>query len=125
MILGQHIMTGRGALGVCVVVSLALVSGCGTFKDHRNKTEFAFDGIEFKSKVEAIEKEKREHFSVEVRRATQSINGAKEAGRYAATRYCIEQYGTSRIEWISGPDQENQTLKMDDDDLIMEGICKP
>ena len=115
----------RGAFGVTVVLSLALVAGCSTFKDHRKKTEFAFDGIEFKTKATAIEKENRAHFTVEVRRATQSIEGAKEAGRYGGTRYCIEQYGTSAIEWVSGPDQENQSLRMDDDDLILEGICKP
>ena len=129
MNLGQQKMAGkriaRGALGVTVALSLVLVSGCGTFRDHRKNTNYAFDGIEFKSKVNAVDKETREHFTVEVRRATQSINGAREAGRYAATRYCIENYGTSIIEWVSGPDQENNTLRMDDDDLIMEGICKP
>ena len=129
MNLGQHKIIGkgmlRGAFGVTAVLSLALVSGCGTFKDHRKKTEYAFDGVEFKTKAAAIEKDKREHFTIEVRRATQSIEGAKEAGRYGGTRYCIEQYGTSVIEWISGPDQENQALRMDDDDLILEGICKP
>ena len=114
----------RGAVGVAVMLSFVLgTASCGTLKN-RKKSEFAFDGIEFKSKVNKVDKDERSHFKVEVRKATQSIEGAKEAGRYAATRYCIEQYGSSKVEWISGPDQENATLTVIEDDLWLEGVCK-
>ena len=114
----------RGAVGVAVILSFVLgTASCGSLKN-RKKTEFTFDGIEFKSKVNKVDKDERSHFKVEVRNATQSIEGAKEAGRYAATRYCIEQYGSSKVEWISGPDQENATLTVIDGDPWFEGICK-
>ncbi|SHJ66190.1 hypothetical protein SAMN05444000_11181 [Shimia gijangensis] len=115
----------RGSFGVAVMLSLALgTASCGKIQRPGKKTEFAFDGIEFKTKVEKVDKEDRSHFKIEVRKATQSLNGAKEAGGYGATRYCIEQYGSSKIHWIAGPDQENDTLTLIDGDLWLEGICK-
>ncbi len=113
----------RGALGVAVMLSLALgTAGCGKFKS-RSKSEVAVEGYEFKSRVEKIG-EDRSHFRVEVRNATQSLDGAKAAGHHAGTRYCITEYGSSKIEWISGPYQENVTLLLVDGDLFLEGICK-
>lgn len=117
--------TLRVAVGVAVMVSFAFgATGCGKIKDRKTKSEYTFDGVVFKSKVEKVTKEDRSHFKVEVRKATQTLDGAKEAGRYAATRYCIEQYGSSKVEWISGPDQENAALTVVEDDLWLEGICK-
>lgn len=114
----------RGAVGIAVMLSFVLgTASCATFKN-RGKTEYIFDGIEFKTKATKVDKDDRSHFKVEVRKATQSLNGAKEAGRYAATRYCIEQYGSSKVEWISGPEQENGTLTVIEGDLWLEGICK-
>ena len=116
----------RATLGATVVLSLALTAGCERFKRKSKATEYTFDGIEFKTKAGAIEKDDRSRFQVEVRKAMQSIEGAKEAGRYAGTRYCIEQYGTSKIDWVvGGPDDENGRLSVVDGDLVMQGVCKP
>lgn len=115
----------RSAL--CVLVALALVvpaAGCNKIKP-RKKTEFAFDGVHFKTRVEKVDKDDRSHVRVQVRKATQSIDGAKEAGRYAATVYCVEQYGSSKIEWKrGGPDDENDTLTLVEGNLVMEGTCQ-
>ncbi|WP_299350061.1 hypothetical protein [uncultured Shimia sp.] len=122
-IIGKSLL--RGAIGAGMVLSLVLVSGCNRVKNNRTKSEFAFDGIEFKASAKKAEGEDRTHFVSVVRKATQSLDGAKEAGRHAGTRYCIEQYGTSKIDWVNGPDQENSALTLDDETLIMEGYCKP
>ena len=50
-------------------------------------------------------------------------DGAKEAGRYSATRYCLLTYGGSDTEWISGPDLPLQDLEVDGDTLTMRGRC--
>ncbi len=132
MILGQqHIQAGqegrkvlRGAFGVAVMLSLALgTAGCGMVQGkNKSRSESSYEGFGFKSRAATVG-EDRSHFRVEVRRATQSLDGAKASGHHAGTRYCIEQYGSSKIDWISGPYQENDTLVLDGDQLIMEGIC--
>jgi hypothetical protein len=49
--------------------------------------------------------------------------GAREAGRYEATKYCINQYGTSDIAWVSGPDVEDGSLTINNDELQLRGAC--
>ena len=49
-------------------------------------------------------------FDLTVRRASRSLSGAREAGRYEATRFCIKVFGTSDIKWFLGPDDEDISL---------------
>lgn len=109
------------------ITSLVLaLSGCGVVKSITGPSKrVAFDGVQFRASVKRSE-ESRAHFNVVVQKAAQSITGAREAGRYQATRYCIAQYGTSKIDWISGPDAEDGALRMSDDGaLLLEGVCTP
>ncbi len=62
-------------------------------------------------------------FYVSVKKATQSLAGAREAGAYAGTKYCIKEYGTSTIEWVVGPETEN--IVPVDDKIRLEGYCRP
>ncbi|WP_372887850.1 hypothetical protein [Shimia sp.] len=99
------------------------VAGCGSFSlTGKSRSDTTYEGVRFKSRAHRVEDD-RSHFRVEVRRATQSLDGAKASGHHAGTRYCIEQYGSSKIDWISGPYQENESLILDGDTLVMEGIC--
>ena len=103
---------------MCLVVA---VSGCERMA---KKDELSFNGINFRSKAKMVDKKDRSHFTVNVDKATQSIEGAREAGRHAAVTYCIENYGSSSIDWVHGPDVEPEKLRMIEDDLYLEGVCK-
>lgn len=67
--------------------------------------------------------EGREAFAVTVQDATQGIEGAREAGRFEATRYCIENYGDSDITWQQGYGVEDARAMTDRGSLIMRGSC--
>ena len=57
--------------------------------------------------------------------ASASLEGAREAGRYEAIRYCIDNFGSSDITWIAGPDAEDGTLTIANDRLQLRGTCTP
>ena len=107
--------------GACIaVVASMLVAGCsGTI---RNVNAVKFDGHYFagratKSRVDP------HGFSVRIRNAAKSIAGAREAARYEATIYCIEQFGTSDIIWSIGPDDE--AISLSNRSLTLAGRCNP
>ena len=104
---------------VCLLAATLVLSACG----NRKEDQVAFNGIYFSSKADRVSKEERDHFRVQVKKATQDLGAAREAGRYAATRYCIEQYGTSSIEWVIGPDSES--IVPVDGVIQLEGYCQP
>ena len=105
---------------VKVVVASTLVAGCsGTI---RNVNAVKFDGHYFagrasKSSVDPYD------FSVRIRNAAKSIAGAREAARYEATIYCIEQFGTSDIIWSIGP--EDEAISLSNGSLTLAGRCDP
>ena len=90
----------------------------GMFSNNRQ----AYDGQYFRARLSA-DKEARELFSVRVNDAAKSLVGAREAGRHEAVKYCIQQYGQSRINWTTGPDVEDGALVFEDGDLILAGEC--
>ena len=104
--------------GVAIVAATLLV-GCQDPEDR-----IAFDGQYFKSKLSKVDKQ-RDQFLVEVSPASASLDGAREAGRYEGTKYCIEQYGTSSIAWVYGPDAKDGTLRVENDKLQFRGACNP
>ena len=76
----------------CVVVFDAL--SCSNPLDPGKK--IAFDGYYFSSKLSRSKLDDRS-FDLTVRRVNRSL-GAREAGRYEATRFCIKNFGTSDIK---------------------------
>ena len=103
-----------------LLASALLVSGCSNVRADK----VSFDGIFFRSTADAIDKQ-RDVFEVKVSPVSSSLEGAREAGRYEATSYCIENFGTSDLLWSQGPDAEDGTLIIDNNSLILRGICKP
>jgi len=84
-----------------------------------------FDGHAFRAKAKVVDKKvSRADFTVTVNGVSASLDGAREAGRYEGTRYCIENYGTSRIKWKVGPDTEPQNLRITDNALTFAGTCQ-
>lgn len=108
-----------GAMIACVVLSITGLAGCTDDKDR-----IAFDGQYYKAKLSKVDKQ-RDQFMVVVAPASASLVGAREAGRYEATKYCIAQYGTSAVDWVAGPDAEDGALHIENDKLQLRGACAP
>ena len=88
--------------------SFLMMMGCSNpFEPEENKV--SFDGYYFSSKLSRSTLDDRS-FDVTVRRANRSLLGAREAGRYEATRFCIKNFGTSDIKWVLGPDDRGLGL---------------
>lgn len=95
-----------------------LLSSCG----ERRADRVLFDGEYFRSKVSAPRNDKL-NFVVEVPGVSRSFEGARDAGRFAATRYCINTFGTSDIVWQQGPDDDPETFEIARDRLSFRGRC--
>ena len=91
-----------------VLFSFFVLMGCSNPLD-LEENKVPFDGHYFSSKITQNKTDDR-YFTLKVRRASRSLSGAREAGRYEATRFCIKNFGTSDIKWALGPDDENLGL---------------
>ena len=99
--------------------SFLIVMGCSNpFELEENKV--SFDGYYFSSKLSRNKSDNRS-FDLKVRRANRSLLGAREAGRYEATRFCIKNFGTSDIKWVLGPD--DQSIGLTGKVLKLSGQC--
>jgi hypothetical protein len=102
------------AIAALAVLALA---GC-----ERQQDRVAFEGQMFRAKAAKIGDD-RAAFTVAVSPVTASVDGARQAGQYEATKYCIKNYGSSRIDWVAGPEAESLTL--DGDTALFQGRCTP
>ncbi len=93
---------------ISVLCSFFVLMGCSNPLD-LEENKVAFDGHYFSSKITQNKTDDR-YFTIKVRRASRSLSGAREAGRYEATRFCIKNFGTSDIKWALGPDDEHVGL---------------
>lgn len=107
----------KQVLLILMVTATAL--GC-TKRDER----VTFDGVYFRSKSKSISDDRRD-FNIEVNKAVQAPNAARQAAAYEATRYCIREWGTSRILWAADPLDENTSLRLENGDLNVQGRCNP
>ncbi|MEM8655908.1 MAG: hypothetical protein AAGF36_14290 [Pseudomonadota bacterium] len=104
-----------------MLVAVLLLSACSV---DRQANRVAFDGVFFRASSSKVDKQ-RDQFEVGVSPVSASLEGAREAGRYEAIRYCIRQFGSSDIDWIAGPDAEDGTLRISGDKLLLRGTCTP
>lgn len=110
------------AVGGLCLGALLLTAGCQT----RENRLVPFDGFRYKAKAAAVDKKvTRADFTVTVWAVSQSLTGARAAGGYEGTKYCIKEYGSSRIEWIVGPDTPPENYRIVDDTLTFSGKCDP
>ena len=99
------------------LMAVALIAGC-----NKRKNQLAFDGQYFKTKVTEVDDDQLQ-FQISVSPVSASLDGAREAGRHQATKYCIENFGSSDATWIAGPDAEATDLNLDGDTLLLRGAC--
>ena len=113
---------GRTAM-VSMFAILSLVAACGTAPT-RSSDRVAFDGQYFRASAKPVDKRKAPaEFRVTVSGASASLDGAREAGRFEGTKFCVQNFGASRIVWSVGPDTEPQNLRIVDDKLTFAGTC--
>jgi hypothetical protein len=106
------------ALGRITVVALGLaVAGCG------GRTEIAFQGEVYRAR--AAQADPREAFTVSVRPVEAGLEGAVLAGAHEGKRYCIENFGSSRIVWEIGPETDPAALPLEGSTLTLQGVCEP
>ncbi len=107
---GMRIMAG--------VLAAVLALGACTKPGERE----LFDGKFYPAKAKK-DGDRRENFSVSVRRVGQGIEGARKAGRHAGIRYCVETFGDSAITWKPGSDPDAATVVTEGDSLTLRGSC--
>lgn len=121
---GQPGGTGgkRLALAGLCCAALLLATACEKREDRLT----AFDGFYFKAKTGPIDKKKTlADFSTTISNVSQSLEGARAAGRHEGTKYCIAKFGTSSVKWSVGPDTAPEHLRIVDDTLTFQGRCDP
>ena len=100
-----------------ISLSILLLLGCSA---RNNENRVPFDGVLFnpKLKVGASKKD----FEIIVPRSHRSLFGAKEAGRYEATIYCVNKFGTSDIIWDVSPDDISKVTS--NKSIFIKGRCR-
>lgn len=108
---------------VTAVLLLSLGAACSTPVSSANRV--LFDGNYYRSKAKVVDKKvSPTDFTVTVNGVSQSLDGAREAGRHEGIKFCIQNFGSSRINWKVGPDTEPQNLRISDDKLTFAGTCQ-
>jgi hypothetical protein len=102
-----------------LIVAVMLLAQCGQRRDNR----ILFEGEFFRAKASKLDKDDRQSFIVQIGDIERSFEGALQAGAYEATKYCIENYGTSDIQWISGPEDDPDNFAIERGRLTLQGTC--
>ncbi|WP_158968383.1 hypothetical protein [Chachezhania sediminis] len=105
---------------ICLLSAMA--AGCSSLS---NKEPILFEGKQFRAKAKGTSKESLSPFRVEVKNPSQSLEGARQAGIYEGTRYCIEKFGTSQIVWENNANSPEAQPKIVDGKLVVSGQCDP
>ena len=105
------------------LAALCLLALAGCNQKRENRVEF--DGHYFPAKAKAVDRKVSiAEFTVEIKDVSQSLDGARAAGEYEATRYCVTEYGSSRIDWAIGPETAPEDLMIEGDTLTFRGTCQ-
>ncbi|MEC3860040.1 hypothetical protein VK792_01970 [Mesobacterium sp. TK19101] len=104
---------------VLIVTGLLALAACGGSKENVHE----FDGQIYSGRARAVGKEAPGAFTVAIGPVSKGLTGAREAGRYEATKFCIGYIGTSDVDWQLGPDTPDDALQFDGDKLILRGTC--
>ncbi len=65
----------------------------------------------------------RRDFTVKVRAGGVGVPQARESARFPATRYCLETYGGSEIDWTINPATGDWAFSRDGQSMIFQGRC--
>lgn len=101
---------------VTMLMLVGLLAACSSEAE-----KISFDGQFYRTKLSDLDE--RHKFQVTVSPVSASLLGAKEAARYEATVFCVNEYGSSAIRWVVGPDDADEILPVSGDTLTLEGAC--
>ena len=101
-------------------VGLLVLGGLAACTNSKN--QLTFDGHYFRTKVAKVDGQ-LDVFTVQIRDVSQSLDGAREAGRHAGVSHCVKNFGSSRIAWTVGPDTPPEALQISDNTLVFQGVC--
>jgi hypothetical protein len=110
----------RGGVITAILGAAAVLAACG---DIYEANKVAFEGHYFSARL-SRDKDNHRAFAVQVSPVSLSLSGAREAGRYEATKYCIENYGSSAVAWTVGPDSPDASIPVQDDSASFSGACR-
>ncbi|SCZ63607.1 hypothetical protein SAMN04488118_10592 [Epibacterium ulvae] len=102
-------------------LAVTLVAACDKLNEGKRTR---YDGVPFAVKTKALDKKRnRALFEVTVRDANRSLKGARLAAIHEGTRYCIENYGNSDINWQDDPQEEEAALRLSGSSALFQGTC--
>lgn len=121
-------LTAADLLKLVLLLALAAaLSGCGMIgkmgKGVRQQA-VTFEGVAFRGDAKPMGDKGGADFTATVRQPARSIDGAVQAAQYQGTKYCIENFGTSDIDWTVGPDTPKDQLAISNDTLSLSGRCR-
>jgi outer membrane murein-binding lipoprotein Lpp len=105
-------------LGIsAVALSAAVLAGCENLGNRQT-----FEGKYFRAKTSKVDKQ-RDVFVVNVKGVSQSEAGARQAAYHTGVSYCLKNFGASNIVWAQDPLDEEQPLRVADDQIDIQGRC--
>lgn len=105
-------------LAAVALLSAVLAAGCS-----KREERVLFNGNYYPAKSRG-EKSDPRVFTASAGRAGRGIEGAQQAAMHEATRYCIEKFGTSAIEWSHAREgQEGPVFTRSGDRVSVAGTC--
>lgn len=108
---------------ICLLLMVVSVAGCGRLGLSQGSKPL-FDGQRYNSNARAITRSNRQNFVATARPVSKSLEGAIAAAEYEAIRHCITFYGTSDIDWQTGPDSPRSSVPIDGRAVILRGSCR-
>lgn len=114
-----HHRSGISRLGgIGAAALLVLVAGCSVREER-----MLFDGSYYPASSGAVSDDRRD-FTASVTRASQGMEGAQRATLHEATRYCVNTFGTSRIDWANVPEaSDGPAFAREGDRVSASGRC--
>lgn len=110
------------ALGACGTLSNG-ISSLNPFGGGKARNQqMVIDGVRFRARARPSSEDKRD-ITITIKPVAVNPEGAVEAGRYEATKYCLLTYGGSDTDWIIGPDTPLSQIPLEDDTFTMHGRC--
>lgn len=63
------------------------------------------------------------NFVVTARAGGVGVGEARESVRFPATRYCLETYGASDVDWVIDPETGDWAFSRAGQDMVFQGRC--